>query len=63
MSQIHERLGNTLCRRCIARKYHVDLQPMDCKYEIYPSVCDCCDTVHNIVIGLNGSGRRKLLFR
>ena len=63
MNSIRDTLGNTVCRRCIAEKYGVDLQPADCKYGLYPEPCDVCKEIHNIVKGLTGSGKRKLLFK
>jgi len=63
MKSIRKKLGDTVCRRCIANSYGVDLQPPDCKYAMYPDVCDCCKQVSNIVVDLNPSGKRKLFFR
>lgn len=63
MKAIHERLGNTVCRRCIRKAYQVDLEPSDCYYAMYPSACSACGEVHNIVVDLRRSGKLKLLFK
>ena len=63
MNSIRNTLGHTVCRRCIAEHYGVDLQPPDCKYGMYPEMCDHCREVRNIVVGLTGSGKRKLLVK
>jgi len=63
MKSIRKNLGDTVCRRCIAEHYGVDLQPPDCVYAMYPDVCDCCKQLNNIVVDLNPSGKRKLMFR
>ncbi len=63
MNSIKSTLGNTVCRRCIAKYYGVDLQPSDCQYGLYPEPCGVCREVHNIVRGLTVSGKRKLLFK
>ncbi len=63
MKSIHERLGNTVCRRCIRKAYKVALEPADCYYAMYPSACSSCGEVHNIVVDLRRSGKMKLLFK
>lgn len=63
MNTIHEQLGNNVCRRCINRTFHVNLEPPDCSYAMYPSPCSACGNVHNIVIGLRRSGKLKLLLK
>ena len=63
MDRIHRELGEEVCRRCIAKRYNVSLLPEDCWYDTYPHPCAVCGEVHNIVIDLKRSGRRKLFFR
>lgn len=63
MASIHRDLGNTVCRRCIRKRYKVNLEPSDCIYAMYPSPCSSCGFVHNIVIGLHTSGKLKLLLK
>lgn len=63
MNTIHRDLGNTVCRRCINKFYDVDLQPDNCVYAMYPSQCDACGNVHNIVVELRTSGKMKLMFK
>jgi hypothetical protein len=63
MERIHRELGQEVCRRCIAKRYNVSLLPEDCWYDTYPHPCSICGEVHNIVIDLKRSGRRKLFFR
>lgn len=63
MNTIHKALGNNVCRRCIVKYYKVNLQPEDCRYAMYPDLCSHCGVIHNIVIDLNLSGKRKLMFK
>ena len=59
---IRRRFGDNICRRCINKKYHVQLEPVDCRYG-YTHVCPCCKLSRNIVIGFTASGHAKMLFR
>ena len=61
MESIHESLGPNVCRRCIRKRYNVDLQPEDCVYAHFPGECSCCGIPHNLVVGLRLSGKLKLL--
>lgn len=63
MDKIHRTLGDSVCRRCIARQYRVDLLPNDCWYATYPHACSSCGEIHNIVVDLRPSGKRKLFFK
>ena len=63
MDRIRRELGESVCRRCISGFYRVDLQPEDCWYATYPHPCDHCGQIHNIVVDLKLSGKRKLLFK
>ena len=60
--RIKNKFGDNICRRCINRKYKVNLEPVDCRYG-YHYMCPCCKKVHNIVVGFSRSGRVKMLFR
>ena len=63
MNTIHQVLGSTVCRRCICKRFKVNLEPSDCEYGMYPSPCSSCGNVHNIVIALRTSGKLKLLLK
>ena len=63
MDRIHKDLGIHPCRKCINERYKAALLPEDCQYYIYPVKCTKCGDVHNIVIGLNLSGKMKLLLK
>ncbi len=63
MDRIHRDLGVHPCRRCINEQYNVKLEPQDCQYYLYPVTCTKCGEGHNIVIGLNPSGKLKLLLK
>lgn len=61
---IFNRLGKTICRRCINREYGVELKPEDCVYDIpFPARCRNCGEMRNIVTGLRLRGKMKLLFK
>ena len=61
MESIHEALGPNVCRRCIRKRYKVNLLPEHCVYAHFPGEYSCCGEPHNLVIGLRLSGRIKLL--
>lgn len=61
--KIYSDLGGVVCRRCINKYYRVNLEPRDCRYEMYPHTCTSCGSVRNIVDGFNMSGKVKLAFR
>ena len=50
-----------LCRNCINKKYHINLERKDCIYEIYSHACGDCGEMKHIVKGITFSARRKLL--
>lgn len=63
MSRCHRHIcSGTLCRQCINKLYHLNLQPYDCKYFFYPTTCSSCMDVCNIITGLTVTGRLKLLW-
>ena len=56
--------GGSICRRCINRKYNLNLKRTDCLYGLaYPGVCTSCGAVQNIVTSLRLRGKIKLLLR
>ena len=65
MSKIQKQYGDNICRRCINKRYHVNLQPKDCHYADmgFVKVCPRCRQEHHIVEGLTFSGRIKTLLR
>ena len=60
---IYDRYGNGICRKCINKVYHANLEPEDCHYFIYPHRCPRCGNMRNIVVGFRLRGRAKMLFR
>ena len=61
---VFNKLGKTVCRRCINREFGVDLNPEDCTYENpFPELCSNCGEIRNIVTGLRLRGKIKLLFK
>lgn len=63
MSRIKKQYGDYICRRCINKRYHVNLQPQDCHYGYMGFMRECprCRQGHHIVDGLSFSGRIKTL--
>lgn len=62
MKTVIRDFGRPVCRRCINKRYHVNLQPQDFQYqEPYPRLCPNCKEVHHIVSGLSFTGKVKLL--
>ena len=62
MKTINDKLGHTVCRRCINEAFQVELEPKDCHYGgPYLQECQVCKNMHHIVVGLTLSGRIKLL--
>jgi len=58
--KIRARFGGSICRRCINRAYHVNLQPSECRYS-YPQRCPVCGQERNLVLDVSHTGRWKLL--
>ena len=63
MKRITEKLGTNVCRRCINKKFKVNLEPKDCRCWMYPGECSVCGEVHNIVTERSPSGKMKMLFK
>lgn len=64
INTVYKDFGNPVCRRYINRKYHVNLQADDCRYDgPYPYACPNCQEVRRIVVGFSFFGKMKLLFR
>jgi len=63
IGKVYSDLGTVVCRRCINRFYKVDLEPKDCRYEVYPHTCASCGSVSHIVDGFSMSGRLKLALK
>ena len=56
------RFSNT-CRKCINRKYLLSLRSRDCLYWQYPSRCQECGEVRNIVADITAFAKMKIRFR
>lgn len=48
------------CRACLNKKYHIDLQPENCLYAIYPAECSHCKEVKNIVQEIRFPARMRI---
>ena len=59
---IRKKYGDYICRRCINKKYHVQLEPKDCVYG-YLYKCRCCGQERNIVVGFTPSGHARMLLK
>jgi len=62
MRRIHDQYGDNICRRCINKRFHVDLQQEDCLYG-YMYKCPGCKQGRQIVVGLTLSGKLKTLLK
>lgn len=51
------------CRRCINAHHRLKLEPKDCFYWQYPTVCQECGEVRNIVTGIRPWSKWKLWFK
>lgn len=64
LSKIYALFGGGICRRCLNRVCHVNLERTDCVYgNPYPMCCPRCGEMHNIVTDLRFTGRIKLMFK
>ena len=64
LDEINYYYGRPICRLCINHLYNVHLVTKDCVYNGEDmNYCACCRQQRHLVIGLNGSGKRKLLFK
>ena len=64
MKTVIRDFGGSVCRRCINKQYHLDLQPRDCRYQDpYPRLCPNCKEMHHIVGGFSFTGKLKTLIQ
>ena len=52
-----------ICRNCLNEEFHIDLEPVDCYYMMYPQKCRRCGEMKNIVTKIRWRKRIKLLFK
>lgn len=60
--RVKDSLGH-ICRACLNEKFSIQLQPEDCVYTMYPSVCYRCGEVKNIVENISFSKRMMIRFK
>lgn len=58
-----KRSMNDICRSCLNEELHIDLEPVDCYYLMYPQMCRRCGEMKNIVTDIRWRKRIRLLLK
>ena len=62
LEPVKKRFGDYICRRCLNKRYFVNLNKEDCRYGYY-AICPSCKEPRNIVVALEASGKIKMLLK
>ena len=62
LKPVRDRFGDYICRRCLNRRYNVNLQPKDCR-EFYSGICPRCKEYHRLIVSLTATGKLKMLLK
>jgi hypothetical protein len=62
LEPVKEKYGEYLCRQCLNKEYHVNLEPKDCSRFFY-GYCRCCKQDRRLITTLRPTGKIKMLLK